>query len=104
MPATVLSVVMVVSVFGQSNPIMSAAGDPMKQAGYDSPGATTHAYEGAAPVQRGTKITAKVKTALHERAPPSIPIPTSTPRPVFSACRLKCSIMNSSPRIGLDHA
>jgi hypothetical protein len=66
MPATVLSVVMVVSVFGQSNP--SAAGDPMKQAGSDSPGATTHAYEGAAPVQRGTKITAKVKTALHEES------------------------------------
>jgi hyperosmotically inducible periplasmic protein len=69
-PATILSLAIVVPVFAQSNPSgsdsMSAAGHSMKQAGSDSADATKHAYNGTATALRDTKITAAVKTALHE--------------------------------------
>ena len=71
-PATVLSVGMVASAFGQSNPnpsnSMSAAGDPTKQAVSDTGAATRHANAGAATVPRDRKSTAKVKTVLHEES------------------------------------
>jgi hyperosmotically inducible periplasmic protein len=71
-PATILSLAMVVPVFGQANPSasdsMSAAGHSMKQAGSDTADATKHAYEGTATALSDTKITAKVKSALHKES------------------------------------
>jgi hyperosmotically inducible periplasmic protein len=70
LPATILSLSMVVPAFGQTNPSastsMSAAGNSMKQAGSDTVGAAKHAYNGTATALRDTKITTKVKTALHD--------------------------------------
>jgi hypothetical protein len=70
MPATPLSMGMVFSAFGQSNPSasnsMSAAGDPMKQAGSDIADLTRHTHENAVTVLRDPKITVKVKAALDE--------------------------------------
>jgi osmotically-inducible protein OsmY len=48
---------------GQS---MNAAGESMENAGSDSVNAAKHAYKGTVTAIRDTKITAKVKTALHE--------------------------------------
>jgi hypothetical protein len=71
-PGTVLSVSIVVSAFGQSNPnpsnSMSAASDPMKQAGSDTGGATKHAHAGGATVLRDRTSTAQAKTMLHEES------------------------------------
>jgi hyperosmotically inducible periplasmic protein len=68
-PATILSLGMVMPVFGQANPSasdsMGAAGHSMKQAGSDTADATKHAYDGTTTALRDTKITAKVKAALH---------------------------------------
>jgi len=45
---------------------MNAAGESMENAGSDAANAAKHAYHGTATAVRDTKITAKVKTALHE--------------------------------------
>jgi hypothetical protein len=71
-PGTVLSVSIVVSAFGQSNPnpsnSMSATSDPMKQAGSDTGGATKHAHADGATVLRDRTSTAQTKTMLHEES------------------------------------
>jgi hyperosmotically inducible periplasmic protein len=71
-PATIFSLAMVGPVFGQSNPSasdsMGVAGHSMKQAGSDTADATKHAYEGTATALSDTKITAKVKSALHKKS------------------------------------
>ena len=71
-PATILSLAMVVPVFGQTNPSgtdsMNAAGHSMKEAGSDTADATKHAYVGTATALRDTKITARVRSALHKES------------------------------------
>ncbi|MGA7764490.1 MAG: hypothetical protein WCA59_22370 [Candidatus Binataceae bacterium] len=71
-PATVLGASMVVSAFGQSSPStcssMSAARNPIKQAGSYAPDATKRAHVGPATVLLDTKVTAEAKTALPEES------------------------------------
>lgn len=45
---------------------MSAAGNSIEQAGSDTAASAKHAYRGMVTATRDTKITAKVKYALHE--------------------------------------
>lgn len=47
---------------------MSAASDPMKQAGSDTGGATKHAHADGATVLRDRTSTAQNKTLLHEES------------------------------------
>jgi hypothetical protein len=101
MPATLLSVGMVFAAFGQSNPSasnsMSAAGDPMKQAGSDIADLTRHTHENAITVLRDPKITVKVKAALDEEGGTEhsdICVHTTTSS---SGMPLKSSIVNDSP-------
>ncbi|HLW71046.1 MAG TPA: BON domain-containing protein [Candidatus Binataceae bacterium] len=69
-PAAILSVSMAGPVFAQSHPSasdsMDAAGHSMERAGSDTATAAKDTYHGAATALTDTKITAKVKTALHE--------------------------------------
>jgi len=69
-PAVILSVGMAFPVFAQSHPSasdsMDAAGQSMEHAGSDTADAAKDTYHGTATALRDTKITAKVKTALHE--------------------------------------
>lgn len=68
LPATILSLSMVVPAFGQTNPSastsMNAAGNSMKQAGSDTVGAAKHAHKGTATALRDTKITTMVKDCV----------------------------------------
>jgi hyperosmotically inducible protein len=70
--STVLSFAMAVPVLAQSDngatasESMHAAGESVEQAGSATGDAAFYAYRGAATAMRDTKITAKVKTALHE--------------------------------------
>ena len=71
-PSAVLSLGLAVPVLAQSDngatagQSMNAAGDSMEQAASDTAKAAEHAYHGTATAIRDTKITAKVKAALHE--------------------------------------
>ena len=72
MLATLSSMGLVFSAFGQSNPStsnsMSATGDPMKQAGSDIADPTRHPHESAGTLSCDPKITAKVKAALDQES------------------------------------
>ncbi|HTW88591.1 MAG TPA: BON domain-containing protein [Candidatus Binataceae bacterium] len=72
-PVTVFGLAIAIPAVAQetsSNPpaseSMHQAGQSMEQAGSDTMAAARHAGEGTATAMRDTKITAKVKTALHE--------------------------------------
>jgi osmotically-inducible protein OsmY len=71
--AAVLGLAMAVPAFAQDNPgspsagqSMHQAGEAAEQAGSDTLNAAKHLGEGTATAMRDTKITAKVKVALHE--------------------------------------
>jgi hypothetical protein len=67
--ATIFSLAMVVSAFGQPNPSPSDSMNPadhsIRQAASDTGNAVVEVYNGAATELRDTKITAQVKSALH---------------------------------------
>ena len=71
--AAVLGLAMAVPAFAQDNPgspsasqSMHQAGEAAEQAGSDTLNAVKHVGKGTATAMRDTKITAKVKVALHE--------------------------------------
>ena len=71
--AAVLGLAMAVPAFAQDNPgspsasqSMHQAGEAAEQAGSDTLNAAKHVGKGTATAMRDTKITAKVKVALHE--------------------------------------
>lgn len=71
--AAVLGLAMTVPAFAQENPgspsasqSMHQAGEAAEQAGSDTLNAAKHLGKGTATAIRDTKITAKVKVALHE--------------------------------------
>jgi osmotically-inducible protein OsmY len=71
--AAVLGLAMAVPAFAQDNPdspsagqSMHQAGEAAEQAGSDTVNAAKHLGKGMATAMRDTKITAKVKVALHE--------------------------------------
>ena len=71
--AAVLGLAMAVPAFAQDNPgspsagqSMHQAGEAAEQAGSDTLNAAKHLGKGTATAMRDTKITAKVKVALHE--------------------------------------
>jgi len=90
-PATILSLAMVVPVFGQTNPSgtdsMNAAGHSMKEAGSDTADATKHAYVGTATALRDTRSRPELRVPFIRRAPASIPRFTSALPPVCNAYR-----------------
>ena len=71
-PSLALGLGLSIPVFAQSDSgatagqSMNSAGESIEQAGSDTATAAKHAYNGTATAIRDTKITAKVKTALHE--------------------------------------
>lgn len=69
-PAALFGIAVALPAFGQDNPpaseSMHQAGEAAEQAGSDTVNAAKHAAEGTATAMRDTKITAKVKAALHE--------------------------------------
>jgi hypothetical protein len=68
-PATVLSVTLVVSALGQSNPTtINSTSMAGAQAGLDPADAAKYAREGAATVLPDTRTTAKLKTASHRES------------------------------------
>ena len=71
-PAAILGLGLAAPVFAQSDSgrpageSMHAAGESLEHAGTDTGHAAVHAYHGTATAMRDSKITVKVKTALHE--------------------------------------